>query len=225
MTDLHEIAALFAKPDGRLRLRQGEVSAIADDGSVSVKLGGSSTAVSGVKLLASVCPMVGGGLWLAGDGMDLIGIGTVTPTGPAFVDVRRSSAQSIPTATDRDIDFLSGATVDADTHGMFDTAASDRVTIKVPGVYGFTYGTAWASNGTGTRSVWIEVDAVAKGRIVVPGFSGGTNVIATCTEVECALKDVVQLFVRQSSGGSLDCQAFSHSPRLTARWLRPLTPT
>ncbi len=220
--DLHDVAALLAPSGAPLRFRKGAVSAIAADGTLSVKVAGSSTVVSGVKALSSVCPKVGAGVWLATDGLDLFAIGTIAPVGPAFADLNRPTDQSIANATDTAIDFTSSAVVDADTHSMFSTGASDRLTVKAPGVYGFTYTVAFPGNASGLRAVWVEVDGAMKGRLVLAGHSIGTNMLTAATEVECALNSVVKLWVRQSSGAALACQSLAYAPRLTAAWRRPL---
>ena len=221
--DAGTLAAVLAQRPALLRFRQGEVTAIAADGTVTVKIAGSSTAVSGIKCLASVCPKVGGGIWLASDGVDVFAIGTMTPTGPAYAAVRRSTTQTISDVTDTAINFLAGATVEADTHGMFSTASPDKLTVQVPGVYLFTYGVSFAANGTGLRNVWIEIDGTTYGRDGRAPSGAGNNIFAVSAEVACAAGAVVKLWVRQSSGGSLDCPAVSYAPRLTASWLRPPT--
>lgn len=76
--DIHEIAQQIASEVGAggLHLRQGVVTAVAGDGSLSVKIGGSDVAVSGIRAFTSVAPVVGGAVWLAVDGPLVIAIGT-----------------------------------------------------------------------------------------------------------------------------------------------------
>mgnify|MGYP000969632465 CR=1 FL=1 len=220
--DLHEIAELVAGNPARLRLRQAEVVSVAADGSLTVTIAGSTTEVSGVKALASVCPLVGSGVWLATDGMDVIAIGTVTPVGPAYCSVRRPTDQSIADATDTAVNFTSSATVEADTHGMFDTGDPDQLTVQVPGVYlieGYVY---WPIDADGTRLLWLEVDGgiVAATRVPVTSTWYYQQVSAT---VEAAAAATIELMVRQNAGNALNLTAVNNAPRLAATWLRPVT--
>jgi len=93
--DMHDIAQLIAGQGPSLRLRQAEVTAVASDGTLSLKIGGSETIVTGVKAFASVCPVVGGSVWVATDGVDVIGLGAIgSRTG--IVEMWGGSAASIP---------------------------------------------------------------------------------------------------------------------------------
>lgn len=77
--DLHEVAEQIAAElrGGGLRLRQGIVDAVAADGSLTVRIGGSAVAVSGIRAFSSAAPAVGAAIWLAIDGPLLIAIGTI----------------------------------------------------------------------------------------------------------------------------------------------------
>lgn len=224
--DLHEIAEIIAPRPAGMRMRLASVTAIAADGTVTVTISGSAVAVSGVKLAAHVCPEVGAGVWLLTDGVDWIGIATVTPLGPAFCALSRASAQSIADASTVAIDFLSGATVEADTHGMFAPAGTtDQLTVAVPGVYLIEGSVEFAANTTGYREIAIQAAGSFYGYQRVQTLA--TSVVcrmATQTVVKLAAGDAVKLTVRQTSGGALNVAAVSpYSPRLAATWLRPVT--
>jgi len=219
---MHEIAELVSGQRSPLRLRQAEVVSVAADGSLTVTIAGSTTEVSGVKALAHVCPLVGSGVWLATDGLDLMAIGTVTPVGPAYCAVRRPTDQSIADATDTTVNFTTSATLDADTHGMFSTSAPSQLTARVPGVYlleGYVY---WAIDADGTRLLWLEVGGamVAATRTPVTSTNYYQQVSAT---VELATAAVIALRVRHNAGNALDLNTGSGAPRLAATWLRPVT--
>ena len=144
---------------------------------------------------------------------------------PPYCAVRRLSIQSVATATDTPVDFLAGASVEADTHGMFATASPDRLTIKVPGVYHFEANVAIAANATGIRVVWLRVNADNTLRHVYMQFAG-TSVLVQYFVLSCdvalAANDYIQVMVHQNSGVALDLPTYSNMvPRLTARWVRP----
>lgn len=220
--DLHEIAELVAPATPSLRLRQAEVVSVAADGSITVTIAGSTTEVSGVKCMAHVCPLVGAGVWLATDGLDLMAIGTIVPVGPAYCAVTRPTAQSVADTTDTVVDFTSSATVEADTHGMFSTSDPDCLTVAVPGVYLLDGYVSWAIDADGTRSLWIEVDGSTVARTRVPVTSTGYYQQVAAT-VELAAGAVIDLHVYHNAGAALDLNASDGAPRLSAIWLRPVT--
>jgi hypothetical protein len=100
--DLHEVAAIIAGAGGGsdLRLRLGTVTALAGDGTFSATIAGSSVAVSGIRAFASVSPTVGKGIWLAIQGADVFGVGSIgAPAGviPAgLIAMWSGSIASIP---------------------------------------------------------------------------------------------------------------------------------
>ena len=76
--DLHEIAKEIAEAgDGGLRLRQGVVTAIAADGTLTVAIAGSTVPVAGVRAFSSASAAVGAAVWLAVDGPLVLVIGSV----------------------------------------------------------------------------------------------------------------------------------------------------
>ena len=223
--DLHDLAQLIGpKSDtGGLRLRQGTVQGVNANGTLSVTIGGSSTIVNNVKALASVCPKYGASVWLASDGRDLFAVGTMTPVGPAYASVLRTTDQSIANDTDVYVNFLASATVEADTHGMFSTAAPDRLTVQVPGVYLLSASVAFGQQATGYRHLQIEIDAV---RLIVQrtsAFAGVYGMLSAAGTARLAVGQIIQLAVRHTYGSALACSAGVFGPRLQATWLRPVT--
>ena len=164
--DLHDLAQLL-RPGAAgvaVRFRQGTVSAIASDGSLSIAIAGSATVVTGVTHLASLCPKIGAPVWLATDGADLFAIGTMIPTGPAYCGIERPTTQSVADATDTAANFTATPTLEADTHGMFATGSPDRLTVKAPGVYLLTGNVSWPGNGTGLRTIGFNVISAVERR-------------------------------------------------------------
>lgn len=76
MTDMRDLvdALADAAPAPPVRLRQGVITA-KDTTTVSVAIGGSSTAVTGIKYLNSYSPTVADAVWLATDGRDWMVLG------------------------------------------------------------------------------------------------------------------------------------------------------
>ena len=139
---------------------------------------------------------------------------------PPTCIVRRASDQSIADSADTDIDFLAGATVEVDTHGMFDTGASDRLTVKRAGVHMIAGSVRWASSGVGKRHIWIASGGNTYVYDAIDASVGNDQMSTACI-VDCTLGDIIQLFVRQTSTGALDVTATAnYSPRLSATWLR-----
>jgi len=218
--DMHDIAVQIAGQQSRWKLRQGTITAVAADGTLSVTVAGSAVVVTGIKALASACPMVGAAIWLATDGRDLFGLGTILPVGPAAAAVVRTTDQSIPNDTATTVNFLAAATVEFDTHGMWSTSLTTRLTVKVPGYYLLTFQAAFEGDATGYRSAALQIggEDLATSRAPSPG-----NILAfpeVTTVRRLAVDDIIQAAVRQNSGAALALKAYTYTPRLSAHWLR-----
>jgi len=77
---MHDIASAIIAPAvavPALRLRWGVVTAVAGDGTLSIEIGGSSTAVSGIVAIDQVAAVAADTVVLITDGVDMIVIGTV----------------------------------------------------------------------------------------------------------------------------------------------------
>lgn len=72
--DLHRLAAEFAPPEGRVRIRFGKVVSV-QTASITVTVGGSTDTVAGVRYLASMTPVVDAVVILLTDGADLFALG------------------------------------------------------------------------------------------------------------------------------------------------------
>lgn len=208
---------------GGLRLRQATVTGVSGNGTLVVRIAGSSTSITGVKALAHVCPKQGATVWLATDGVDLLAIGTVTPVGPAYASVQRTTAQTLTTGTDTYVDFLASATV-TDTHGMWSAGATDRLTVQVPGVYLLTAHVVWEFSSVGRRDTSLRVN----GGVVASSYEAATPTVrgnrhAMATAVALAAGDYLQINANHSSGANLTLAAGADAQKLTATWLRPVT--
>ena len=79
-TDLHLLAEAIKGRRTQVRLRQGVVTDVAADGSLSVAIAGSAVSVSGVRMLASAADATTNSVvWMLTDGVDLIVIGALAP--------------------------------------------------------------------------------------------------------------------------------------------------
>lgn len=76
-TDLHLLAEAIKGRRTQVRLRQGVVTAVAANGSLSVAIAGSAVSVSGVRMLASAAATTNDVVFLLTDGVDLIVIGAL----------------------------------------------------------------------------------------------------------------------------------------------------
>jgi hypothetical protein len=220
--DLHDVAAMIAGPEPKVRLRQAAVAAVAADGTISVAIAGSSAVVSGVRCLAHVCPIAGKGVWLATDGLDLLAIGTRSPAGPAYCNITRTTDGTLVTGTWYELSFASNTR--DDPYGMWSSGAPDRLTCLVPGVYDIKGAVAYDNNTTGRRDVGIRVNGALAAydcRDAVDSVNTHCTIATTC---KLTSGDYVQLAARQSSGGNLSVVASGdYGIRLSALWLRPPT--
>lgn len=217
MMDLHEIAEALTGPQSRLRLRQGTVVAANSDGTMDVKIAGSDTTISDVKCLSSVCPIVGTGVWLATDGMDLFAIGTME--GPAYCSLLRTTNLSVASGTAIVVSFATSTR--KDNAAMWSSSNPTRITCTVPGLYHLYGGIYWEINSTGYRScrLLLNGDTIAGSTGLAPNIIPGIHAVSVVYPL--ATGDYVELQVRQDSGGNLNAVAVTGAPLLTATWLRP----
>jgi hypothetical protein len=154
----------------------------------------------------------------------MVDLSTIRPMGsygetritydPPVCAVLRASAQTIGDATEADIDFLAGATVEVDTHGMFDTTNPDLLTVKMDGVYFIMGNVQWASDNDGRRDLDIMVNGTAKAHARMPAMTGIGEIMQVVHIAQLRMGDTIALQVRHTAGGNLDVIANDYSPRL-----------
>jgi hypothetical protein len=102
-----------------------------------------------------------------------------------------------------------------DTGGMWDSTDPNRLTCRVAGLYAIGGGVRWSANATGIRQLYVlrnNVSIAVQLTNAVTGVGQTTN-MAIATHYELAVGDVMQLSVRQTSGGALDIDgALNFSP-------------
>lgn len=137
----------------------------------------------------------------------------------------RTSNQTISDSTDTAVTFATGSmTEELDSDGLH-SGASNTARITIPaggdGIYLIGANARWAQNGTGIRTLWIELNGsastgtrIAESRSA-PGAS--VNVIHSLSSVyQLASGDYVTLNCRQTSGGNLALETAAYSVRFWA---------
>jgi hypothetical protein len=146
--------------------------------------------------------------------------GTTITGSPPACRVRRTTPQSVPTATETAVTF-DAERYDTDT--MHSTASlTSRVTFTTAGVYDVDGGVSFAANGTGLRQVGIRLNGTTYLKLVLTAVAaaGSSTILSVSTTYKFAAADYVELVVYQSSGGGLDVEtAGSYSPEFAATWL------
>lgn len=220
MTDVRALVEALAStaPEAPLRLRQGVIQSV-QGSSVTVTVGGSTTALSGVHYASHACPIPGATCWLATDGRDWMVFATLAPNGPAYGSMRQNAAQSIPDSTWREYNF--GTRTDTVSNGV--TLGSNGLTIVVPGLYQVTASADFAANSTGQRHSRLVVN----GSAAIEGTGGdraaGGDIMRLRADgiLKLAAGDVVNVSVYQSSTAALNTSIGAGTGILRATWLGP----
>lgn len=219
MTDMRRVveALQAAQPDPLIRLRQGVIQAVAANGTATVRVGGSTVDIAGVKVSAGACPVPGATCWLLTDGRDWLVLATLAPTGPAWGTMRQSSAQPIGNGTFTAMSWANRS--DVVTHGV--TATSTGLQVKVPGLYSVTATPTFASNAIGQRHSQVTVNGAvaAQGASVAP--QPNLARISCAAILKLAINDVVNVNLYQESGGNLNTTTGVGTGTLTVAWLGP----
>lgn len=212
--DIHQLVKAFQPSATGVLLRQGTVVSVQADSTVTVTIGGSSTEVAGVKVAASCCPVPGATCWLATDGLDLFVLATLAPAGIAWGTMRKSTAQTISTATWTALNWTS-RTEDV-AYGV--TLGANGFTVVVPGIYTATGATAFSPDATGHRYARITKNgtAITSAGGVAPSLTARTLAAAT---MKCAVGDVINLEAYQSSGADLNTAVDGAGNILAVAWI------
>lgn len=216
--DIREVVDTLKGDSSGVRLRQGAIVSVQANGTCTVTVAGSTTQVAGVKVMSSCCPVPGASCWLAVDGRDVFVLGTLAPTGPAFVVVKRAtSAQPIPDSTYTEVSFN---TEQSDTAGMWDAGTPGRTTCLVPGIYALAGSVMWDNSTIGTRTARLMLNgASALAFDKTEAFSTShTNTVVSISAL--SLGDYISLDVLQNSGSALNVLNDS-ATFLRAVWIGP----
>lgn len=221
--DIAALAALMASGDEtRFRLRQGEITAVASDNTCTVTIAGDTdNPISEVNYASTVCPVPGAGCWIATDGEDLFVVATIAPYGPAWGNMRRAVAQSIPNQSWTNITWAPANVDQQFNYGTVNT--STGIQVLIPGLWAISATPTFASSSSaGIRSSILLVNGVEVWR----GTTGAATALVNNSvpingTLELAIGDIVNFQVYQSSGGSMNTNANGGGMILNVRWIGP----
>lgn len=149
------------------------------------------------------------------DSADFIGIAN-----PPQCKISANAAQSIANTTLTTVTF---AVTDYDSNNMADLA-NNRIVIKTAGWYTLTAFVAWANNATGYRLHIADAGPSASQLHIVqaylpPASGTSTGIFLTSHPFLCAVNDIVDLHIQQSSGAALNISSInSIFPFLAVSW-------
>lgn len=222
--DYQDLVPFIAQSPSSGRYRLGVVQSVQSNYTITCTVAGSTTALTGVKYLASTHPAPGKPVWLVTDGRDVFAFGVIAGADRTFSPrASRSTDQSIPDSTDTAISFDG---VNGDTWSAWSAGQAQRLTARITGRYMAVATATFAANGTGFRSAWIErTGTTTLARVqVAPAAAGAPtfiNVTAHSFDMTAGT-DYVRLIVRQNSGGALSVtNSSTFSPALSLIYLGP----
>jgi len=198
MTEIADLVAALtaASPSSRLRLRQGAIQSIQSDGTVTVTIAGGATAIAGIPVASSCCPIPGAGCWILTDGRDMLVIATQARI--AELLLTRTTAQAIATGTWTAITWTSEA---SDPAGMW--ASGSTATVTAPGLYQLTAQATWPASTTGMRGLRF----LANGTPIAADTRAPVNAAHTAALswiTRLAVGDTLTAEVLQDTGGSVN---------------------
>jgi hypothetical protein len=211
--------AIGGNRDAGWVLRQGVVVSI-QAYSLTVRIAGSATDVSGVKYLGAP-PPPNAGVWLLANGSDIIVLGSVAALGRTIAPrVYRNDALTLTTGTDT---LLTWQADERDDYGMWTSGAPTVLTCQVPGRYVAGLDVRFAANATGVRAGWIEVNSTTVvGRVRMAATSALPAQLTVASQAfTMSIGDTVRAYVEQTSGGNLDLVVSGSSPSLSVMYLGP----
>lgn len=214
------LASILGPSSGGLRFREAVITAVASDGSCTVRIAGDDVEVSEVNVAAHVCPVPNSTVWVATDGSDLFVIASLAPSGPGFVHTYRTTDMNISNTTWTPLVWTSLVT--PSQYGG--TVSSSGITVLVPGLWRIEGGLAFASpaGATGVRTSRVTVNGA---NVYVGANSPGTAAAAGRMPVGVTLKlaigDVVNMEVWQNNGGTLALNGAADTFTLRATWVGP----
>lgn len=129
--------------------------------------------------------------------------------------VNRNAVQSIPTGLVTPT-ALSFTTVVEDTTGMFSLGTPTQITCNLAGWYGLGAVARFDASAIGLRDIRIQVNGV---NIVIMevdavGTAAEGTILSVHTEYPLAVNDIVEVKVRQNSGGALNVTTAGLAPAL-----------
>jgi hypothetical protein len=195
-----------------VQLRRATVVTVvvkADMKVVSLTFPGSATLVGNVAVLGGYEPMSGDEIWVFQQGPMVLAIGGTGERKAAAVRANRSSNQSINDNSATAVSFT-GAD-DFDTDAFHDTGTNpSRLTVPVgkAGYYVLVGQPSYAANTTGRRETELRKNGSGFAQIETAPMGGGVSTVVQIAGIAYfAVGDYAELFVLQTSGGSLNIQS------------------
>lgn len=109
-----------------------------------------------------------------------------------------------------------------DTDGMHSTSVNtDRITINTAGLYVITADVWFASNATGRRAAFVNLNGIVTiTGLVISATNGDDTDMNLATTYKLAAGDYLQVLVQQNSGGALNVRGVGNvSPEFSATWV------
>jgi hypothetical protein len=161
-------------------------------------------------------------------------VGTATMTGGTINTsvaiktpyARLTSGSAIPTTTGS-VTTLSFDTERYDTDNLHAAGTPTRLTCNTAGLYDIKFNGGFASNATGFRTAYLQLNGGTYIAIqTFPAVNGDATLFALSTEYVLAANDYVEVQVLQNSGGTLNItQAANYSPEFMMSRKGPGTAT
>jgi len=139
-----------------------------------------------------------------------------------YCRIRNSADQAIPNGAVTLVTFNTDVEDPTDMHST--VTNTGRVTIAMPGIYSIVGNFCYEPNATGTRAMYIELNAVTNlAESHVPVNSASYYTMFNIADIiRLAAGDYVSLYTYQNSGGNLNSKSFgSNLPHLVVVWLSP----
>ncbi len=108
------------------------------------------------------------------------------------------------------------------THADFRMAvtATDRLIIRIPGIYQVSIGATWASDSTGYRKIGIKVNGNLSAAVLQDAVATAVTMQGLTDPMELKSDDYLELEVLQTSGGALNViGVVTFRPFLAAVWV------
>lgn len=118
--------------------------------------------------------------------------------------VTHSADQSIPSSNLTTLNFDTSI---YNYGGMYDSGATDRLTVSEAGIYSIKANIGFDANTTGIRAVFIQKNGDSNNRIgslKLNAPNSGSSFLPLSIDAELAATDYISLVVFQDSGGSLN---------------------
>lgn len=215
--------ALKAQKDGlpQIAMRQVTIGDVNSSGECKIIFAGETPTESYVKVASSICPIPGATGWCLTDGYDWFLLATLTPAGPAWATMRKNATQSIANTSWTAISW--GSVIDNSANGV--TQNSNGFTVQVPGIYSVSGNFCIDSFGTtGEFYMRLTKNGTAFGTAGTraPGNLNNAARISATQIVSCAVGDVINASVYQSSTVSKSTNVAAGENVLSMVWLGPV---